>query len=51
LRGLCPLHSLASQASTAADTVADKLPAEFPKHIADPVFEGLLDTAARLAKL
>ena len=45
------IHSLASQPSTIVETVADKLPAEFPTHVADSVFEGLLDMAARLAKL
>ena len=45
------IHALTSQTSTVVDTIADTLPAEFPKHVADPILDGLLEAANRLAKL
>lgn len=45
------IHNLRSQTSDAVDAVAGKLPAKFPRHVADPVFEGLLNAAKQLAVL
>ena len=45
-----PPGSAAEELRKLVDTVADKLPAGVPRHVADPVFEGLLETAARLVQ-
>jgi serine/threonine-protein kinase HipA len=39
---------LLAQASTVVETVAGRLPPDFPVRVADPVFEGLLNAARRI---
>ncbi|MGH8167876.1 MAG: hypothetical protein ACREQ1_11590, partial [Woeseiaceae bacterium] len=45
------LQSLASDAPRVVDSVSRLLPDRFPDSVAAPVFEGLLQSASRLAEL
>jgi serine/threonine-protein kinase HipA len=45
------MNHLASQASRVVEIVAGIVPPGFPARVADPIFEGLLNAARRVAPL